>query len=261
MMMNSGCISWKTKLQTVVAHSTTDAEVYAATLAIKEVIYLRDALRRIGLPQATESDPRKGTTLYEDNEATTTIARTAAHREATKHMAIARSFLRYHHENGTISIQDCYTNMQVADFLTKSLGKQIFHKLVDEAMGKQQMCDTVRFSRKNWKEKYEEAMKAKAKEAESDNLNETTTDDDMTPGDAQGGMLKSVFIDTVYMNVMQLESEFEGPDYMLCDSIEDYMKYEQHRSCIINRVQEEDLSIENRYYKNVTMLYRMNIVN
>ncbi len=75
------------------------------------------------------------------------------------------------------------------------------------------------------------------------------------------GVLKSVFIDTVYMNVMQLESEFEGPDYMLCDSIEDYMKYEQHRSCIINRVQEEDLSIENRYYKNVTMLYRMNIVN
>jgi hypothetical protein len=261
MMMNSGCISWKTKLQTVVAHSTTDAEVYAATLAIKEVIYLRDALRRIGLPQATESDPRKGTTLYEDNEATTAIARTAAHREATKHMAIARSFLRYHHENGTISIQDCYTNMQVADFLTKPLGKQIFHKLVDEAMGKQQMCDTVRFSRKNWKEKYEEAMKAKAKEAQEEDLDESATVQDTTPGDAQGGMLKSVFIDTVYMNVMQLESESEGPDYMLCDSIEDYVKYEQHRSCIIDRVQEEDLSVENRYYRNVTMLYRMNIVN
>jgi hypothetical protein len=84
---------------------------------------------------------------------------------------------------------------------------------------------------------------------------------DTTPGDAQGGMLKSVFIDTVYMNVMQLESESEGPDYMLCDSIEDYVKYEQHRSCIIDRVQEEDLSVENRYYRNVTMLYRMNIVN
>ncbi len=44
MMMNSGVISWKSKLQTVVANSTTDAEVYAATLAIKEIIYLRDAL-------------------------------------------------------------------------------------------------------------------------------------------------------------------------------------------------------------------------
>jgi hypothetical protein len=74
-------------------------------------------------------------------------------------------------------------------------------------------------------------------------------------------LLKSVFIDTAYMNVMQLESESEGPDYMLCDSIEDYVKYEQHRLCIINRVQEEDLSVENRYYRDVTMLYRMNIVN
>jgi hypothetical protein len=54
-------------------------------------------------------------------------------------------------------------------------------------------------------------------------------------------VLKTVFIDTVYMNVMQLESESEGPDYMLCESIEDYMKYEQHSSCLVNRVQEEDL--------------------
>ncbi len=66
-------------------------------------------------------------------------------------------------------------------------------------------------------------------------------------------VLKSVFMDTVYMNVIQLKSESEGPDYMLCDSIEDSVKCEQHRSCIINRVQEEDLSIENPYYRNVTV--------
>ena len=33
--------------------------------------------------------------------------------------------------------------MQVADFLTKPLGPQIHHKLVDEAMGKQEMTDTI----------------------------------------------------------------------------------------------------------------------
>jgi hypothetical protein len=153
--------------------------------------------------------------------------------------------------------------MQVADFLTKPLGRQIFHKLVDKAMGKQQMYDIIRFSRMNWKEKYDEAIKAKAEEAQgTDNLDETPTNQDTTtPGNAQGGMLKTVFIDTVYMNVMQLETESEGPDYMLCESIEDYMKYEQHRLCLINRVQEEDLSIENWYYKKVMMLYRMNVVN
>jgi hypothetical protein len=63
------------------------------------------------------------------------------------------------------------------------------------------------------------------------------------------------------MNVMGLESESEGPDYMLCESIEDDVKYEQHHSCIIDKVQEGDLSVENRYYKNITMLCRMNVVN
>ena len=134
-MMNSGAISWKSKLQAVIANSTTDAEVYAATYAIKEIVYSRDALRRIGLPQAVESNPMKGTILYEDNKANTTIARTAAYHEATKHTMIARCFLRYHHENGTVAFVDCYTTMQVADFLTKPLGPTQFVKLIDEAMG------------------------------------------------------------------------------------------------------------------------------
>ncbi len=42
-MCNSGAIAFKSKLQTVISCSTTDAEVYAATAAIKEVAYLRDA--------------------------------------------------------------------------------------------------------------------------------------------------------------------------------------------------------------------------
>jgi hypothetical protein len=63
-MMNSGVIAWKSRLQSVVANSTTDAEVYAATLAIKEIVYLRDALRRIGVPQAVYGEANKGTILY-----------------------------------------------------------------------------------------------------------------------------------------------------------------------------------------------------
>ncbi len=69
-----------------------------------------------------------------------------------------------------------------------------------------------------------------------------------------------MFVDTEYMNVMQVESEFNGFDYLLCEDIDDYVKYEQHRSCIINKVTEEDLSYENRGYKNITMLHRMNVV-
>jgi hypothetical protein len=259
MMLNSGCISWKSKLQTVVANSTTDAEVYAATMAIKEVVYLRDALRRIGLPQAVENDSAKGTLLYEDNEATTAIARTAAHREATKHMAIARSFLRYHHENGTVYIQNCFTYMQVADFLTKPLSNTLHHKLVDIAIGKEEMKEIKRFSRRNWKEKYEENMQQANLEREECNDESTPDDAAILPTDVQGGMLKCVFVDTVYMNCMRIYSDYDGPNYLVCDSIEEYIRFEQHRSNVAQRVQEEDLKVEKIYYGNIISLHRLSV--
>ena len=263
MMMNSGAISWKSKLQTVVANSTTDAEVYAATFAIKEIIYLRDALRRIGLPQATESEPNRGTILYEDNEATTAIAKTAAHREATKHMAIARAFLRYHHENGTITMTDCYTYTQVADFLTKSLGAQIHHLLIDEAMGKKEMKNITRFSRRDWREAFDKANRRKQQEHDT----MIVELDDVRPDDTQGGMLKTGlktlsvktrFVDLVNLNSMSVEAYSDDMRYLMCNTIEDYIKSEQHRLNIISQVTSEDMKTENTYYGNVMSLNRIN---
>jgi hypothetical protein len=274
MMMNSGCISWKSKLQTVIANSTTDAEVYAATLAIKEIVYLRDALRRIGLPQATEDAPNKGTLLYEDNQATTAIARSAAHREATKHIAIARCFLRYHQENGTVSVMDCYTHMQVADALTKPLGPQLFHKLVDEMMGVEEKKELGKFARRNWEEAYANDIE-KLKEKSAVALNQLSVEQAWYlecskqdhPEVAQGGMLKSdllhdkkvsnLYVDVVYMNCMKLEQHVDGPNHIWCDSVEEYLRYEQHRSDLAQYVRQNDMKVENKYYGNVVAVNRL----
>jgi hypothetical protein len=247
MMMNGGCISWKSKLQTVIANSTTDAEVYAATMAIKEIIYLRDALRRIGLPQACSNTPDKGTVLYEDNQAAVAIARSAAHREATKHMAIARSFLRYHHEHGTVSVVDCYTHMQLADFLTKPLGPQQFMLLVNETMGYEEKNELGKFARRHWEQEYE--YKIKQQRAERfDGVEQSS------PEDAQGGMLNYVHVDVVYTNCMRVDTCYDGPNYLVCDSIEEYVRYEQHRSNIAQQVCVEDMKVENRNYGNIVTL-------
>jgi hypothetical protein len=70
-------------------------------------------------------------------------------------------------------------------------------------------------------------------------------------------MLKCMFVDTVYMNVMRINSEYEGPNYLVCDSIEEYLRFEQHRSCLVSRVNAEDISIENQYYGETVCLNRM----
>jgi hypothetical protein len=72
-------------------------------------------------------------------------------------------------------------------------------------------------------------------------------------------LLKSVFIDTIYMNVMRIESEYEGPDYMLCDDIDECVKVELHPLNIVHRVIEEDLAVENWSCCKVVLLNRMNI--
>jgi hypothetical protein len=55
-----------------------------------------------------------------------------------------------------------------------------------------------------------------------------------------------MFVDTVYMNVMRVDTAYEGPNYLMCDGIEEYLRFEQHRSSVVQRVREEDMSIENR---------------
>jgi hypothetical protein len=70
-------------------------------------------------------------------------------------------------------------------------------------------------------------------------------------------LLKCVFVDTVYMNVMRINTQYEGPNYLVCDSIEEYLRFEQHRSCLVARVNEEDMSIENQYYGETVCLNKM----
>ena len=67
-------------------------------------------------------------------------------------------------------------------------------------------------------------------------------------------LLKTMLVDTVYLNVMKVESESIGPEYLLCNDIDEYIKFEQHRLNVVHRVTQEDLSIENREYGHVLQL-------
>ena len=69
-----------------------------------------------------------------------------------------------------------------------------------------------------------------------------------------------MLVDTVYLNVMKLDSESLGPEYLLCDDIDEYVKFEQHRSNVVHRVTQEDLSIENREYGHVLQLKRLHMI-
>jgi hypothetical protein len=115
-------------------------------------------------------------------------------------MVIARAFLQYHHENGTIYITDCFTHMQVADFLTKSLGAQIHTKLVNITIGDKEMKEITRFLRRDWKCLYDESHN----KDKNNDIHETQILGDDLHTDAQGGMLRNRLVDLVNLNCMKI---------------------------------------------------------
>ena len=74
-----GAVSWVSKLQTVVALSTTEAEYMAATQACKEAVWVKRLLEELGHKQ-------EKITIFCDSQNALHIAKNPAFHSRTKHM-------------------------------------------------------------------------------------------------------------------------------------------------------------------------------
>lgn len=110
-----GAISWCSQRQPIVATSTTEAELIAATEATKEVMWLRrlfEEVVKIELP-----------VLYVDNSAAVRLAQNPEFHRRTKHIAIKHFFVREKVVEGHLQVKQIPTEEQIADIMTKPLPK------------------------------------------------------------------------------------------------------------------------------------------
>lgn len=114
-MANSGAISWSSKLQTIVALSTTEAEYIAAVDAGKEIMWMRNILSEFGYAIDTP------TTLYMDNQSSISVSKNPEHHGRMKHLDLRTFWLRDTVEAGKIKPVHVPTAEMVADVLTKPL--------------------------------------------------------------------------------------------------------------------------------------------
>ena len=122
-------VSWRSTLQKVVAQSTAEAEIIAATDCAKEVIHARLMMKELGMPEV-EKEP---TTVYEDNRAAQLMCHNEKSNRGAKHFEIRLRFL-----------QDCVskfksvkfvpipTDEQIADIFTKPLASDKFIKFASK---------------------------------------------------------------------------------------------------------------------------------
>jgi len=121
--LESSTVSWRSKQQSVVALSSTEAEYIALCLASQEATWLRKLLESIGFKQSD------ATTLYEDNQGTIALAKNPKSHSRTKHIDIKYHYVRESVEEKNIKLVYCSTEGMIADILTKGLPKPKFEQL------------------------------------------------------------------------------------------------------------------------------------
>jgi hypothetical protein len=116
-------VSWRSKLQSVVAQSTAEAEYIAINNVARDVIWLRRLLSEL---QLLYDGP---TTIYSDNQSAIAISKGDDIGERSKHIDIKYHYVKDLITNNDINIEYCPTKLQIADIMTKALGRPQFEYL------------------------------------------------------------------------------------------------------------------------------------
>lgn len=113
-------ISWKTKKQDVVSRSSAEAEYRAMADTVQEILWLHQLLPALGI------DCSAPTMIHSDSLSAIALARNPVYHARTKNVGNDCHFIRDKIICGTISTTDANTKSQLADILTKVLGRKEF---------------------------------------------------------------------------------------------------------------------------------------
>lgn len=122
----SNLLAWFCKKQNVVALSTAEAEYVAAALACTELVCLKGLLQDFNCPS--------NSMLFVDNQSAIKLMESNENGKRSKHIDIKYHFIKDLISKRDIIVNYVSTNENVADILTKALGK-LKHKYFVEKLG------------------------------------------------------------------------------------------------------------------------------
>ncbi|KAM2645310.1 hypothetical protein EV1_018869 [Malus domestica] len=117
--LNGGAVSWKSKKQSVIADSTTEAEYVAAAEAGKETFWMMKFIAELGVVPTITSP----VTLYCDNNGAIAQAKEPRAHQKNKHIDRRFNIIRRYAAEGKINILKIASADNVADPLTKPMSQ------------------------------------------------------------------------------------------------------------------------------------------
>ena len=120
----NGPFSWSSKLQPVIATSTTEAEYIALYTAAKQAVWIRQIFEAVGVPFDEALD------LWCDNKSAISTAHQEGTHEAKKHIDVKYHYVQELVTDDKIDVKHINTGDNEADILTKCLtGESFTHAL------------------------------------------------------------------------------------------------------------------------------------
>ncbi|GFH55451.1 hypothetical protein CTEN210_11927 [Chaetoceros tenuissimus] len=128
-MLGATVVLWSSKLQQLVALSSTEAEFYQAVTCCKAIIWLRHIMNEIGRPQLAPSP------VNEDNIAAIMMINQKRPTSRTRHMEYQWYAIQEWKEQGLVKCHYIPTADNSSDNLTKGLARILHHRHARRAMG------------------------------------------------------------------------------------------------------------------------------
>ncbi|CAN0874921.1 Retrovirus-related Pol polyprotein from transposon RE1 [Linum grandiflorum] len=119
-------LTWKSKKQSTVSRSSSEAEYRALAHLVCEVQWLAGLLNELGVHIPMPM------TVYCDNKSAIHIAENPVFHERTKHIEIDCHVTRDRIKTGMIKLQHVNTEMQLADLFTKAMHRRRLQMLLDK---------------------------------------------------------------------------------------------------------------------------------
>lgn len=123
--VNGTAVSFRTKMQSITALSSTEAEYIGMCSGVKELMFVRNMLEFLKV-EITEP-----MVVYNDNQAAIKIGNDLTSVTRTKHIALRYFYMQDLVDEGTIVLAYRRTDEMVADMMTKALGRKRFTMLRD----------------------------------------------------------------------------------------------------------------------------------
>lgn len=122
MFLGGALVSWKSKKQSLVALSTTEAEYLALVEGYRDAIWIGNLLMELNYSN-------EGPWCMQDNQTCQGIVEGTCSMQRTRHIERKYQFLRDHFQKGKFQIQHVASEKQTADIFTKFLAPIVFNSL------------------------------------------------------------------------------------------------------------------------------------